>query len=61
MSAKVVAMCMVRGMEGMAAGESSEGRKGVDSSSAASSWSFKGGCEGGGGDGSRSGEDPGML
>ena len=59
-SAKIVTMRRTRGKEGMAAGGSSEGRKGVDSSSAGSSESLAGGC-GGGGDGSRSSEDPDML
>lgn len=59
-SANDVAMRTVRAKGGVA-GESSDGRKGVDSSTAASSWSSAGGCDGEGGDASRPGGDAGML
>ena len=59
-NANAVKTWMVFRKGGMMAGGSSEGRKGVDSSTAASSWSSAGGCEGAG-DGSRSGEDAAML
>ena len=61
-SAKVVTMRTVRAKGVVASGfPSSEGRKGVDSLTAASSWSSAGGSAGDDGDGSWSGGDAGML